>query len=83
MGFFQFCSIHIKAIINTIFIILYIYKLFSMSTLNIGPVVNVDIIKTLGGFESQVIITWLGSLSEGSEGSLNESCGLLYRSKLL
>ena len=51
-----------------------------MSTMDVSPVVDVDVVQTLGGFESQVVITGVGSLSEVSEGGLHESSGLLNRS---
>jgi hypothetical protein len=51
--------------------------------MNVGPVVDVDVVKSLGGFESLVVITGLGSLSESSQGGLNESSGLLYTTFLL
>lgn len=56
------------------------YEFVSVSALDVGPVVDVDVVQALGGFESKVIITRLGSLSEVSEGGLHESCGLLNMS---
>lgn len=53
--------------------------LSSVGSVNAGPVVDVDVVETLGGAEAEVVVAGGGGLSEASDGGGNETGGVLSK----
>lgn len=50
----------------------------AISSMDVGPVVNVDVVEALRRLESEVIVAWCSSLSETSDGGLHHHSGILH-----
>ena len=58
-------------------IILVAYLFSPVSSVDVSSVLHIDVVKTLGGSESEVVVTWLCGLPEVSNRGVHESGHLL------
>ena len=49
----------------------------TLSSVNAGPVVNINVVEALGGSEAEVVVAWGSGLSETSERGGNKAGSLL------
>jgi hypothetical protein len=52
-------------------------KFLSIWSMDVSPVVNVDVVNPLRRSEPQVIVAWSSSLSEATDGHVGQSCRLV------
>lgn len=50
----------------------------AISSMDVGPVVNIDVVKALGRLESEIVVAWCSSLSETSDRGLHHHSGILH-----
>ena len=51
--------------------------LSAIGAVDLGPVVNVDVVESLRGAEAQVVVSGRGRLAEGADGQAGEAGGFL------
>jgi hypothetical protein len=74
---------NVVAVSELVRVALSLAGLSSVSSVNIGPIVHVDVVKTLRRSESEVVMAWGGCLSEASDRhSCDTSCLLYYKDYL-